>query len=77
METLFNITIEEPYLNSYDSIITGVSEEFINFTGYELDELLGKSLIEIGTMLKFNSQIFLDNIISEYSVYIFTKFYSV
>ena len=47
----------EPYLYSCDSIITEVNKEFIDFTGFTMDELLGKSLIEIGDMLKFNSQI--------------------
>ena len=38
-----------------------------------MDELLGKSLVEIGDMLKINSHILLNNIIDKYSGYIFTK----
>ena len=74
MENTFNKTIIEPYFYSCDNIITEVNNEFIDFTGYTLDELLGKSLIEIGDMLKVNSQILLHNINSKYSGYIFTKF---
>ena len=73
MGETFNDRIIEPYLYSCDSIITEVNKEFIDFTGFVIDELLGKSLIEIGTMLKINSQILLDNISSSYSGYIFTK----
>ena len=74
MENIFNNIKIEPYLYSCDSIITEVNKEFIDFTGFTMDELLGKSLIEIGDMLKITSQIRLDNIKSKYSGYIFTKF---
>ena len=74
MGNAFANRIIEPYLYSCDSIITEVSKEFIDFTGFTLDELLGKSLIEIKNMLKINSQIFFDNISCTYSGYIFTKF---
>lgn len=74
MEYAFNNRIIEPNLYSRDSIITYVNKEFIEFTGYALGELLGKSLIEIGDMLKISSQIRLDNINSNYTGFIFTKF---
>ncbi|MBU3091848.1 PAS domain-containing protein [Clostridium sp. CF011] len=73
MGNIFNSRIIEPYFYCSGSILTEVNQGFLDFTGYSLDELLGKSLIEIGEMLKINSQIFLDSIISEYSGYIFTK----
>jgi len=49
------------------------NSEFLNLTGYMLNELLGKSLIEIGQLLKINSQFPFSNICSKYSGYIFTK----
>ena len=73
MECLINRRISEPRLYFCDSIITEVNDEFIDFTGYTMGELLGKSIIEIGDMLKFNSQMFLDNIYRDYSGFIFTK----
>lgn len=73
MECLINRRISEPSLYSCDSIITGVNNEFIDFTGFAVDELVGKSSIEIGDMLRINSQVFLDSIDSDYSVFIFTK----
>ena len=73
MENIFNNIKIEPYLYSCDSIITEVNKEFIDFTGFTMDELLGKSLIEIGAMIRINSQILIDNINSSYSGYIFTK----
>ena len=63
----------EPSLYSCDSIITDVNKEFIKLTGFTRKELLGKSLKELGAVLKINSQILLDNISSKYSGYIFTK----
>jgi len=62
-----------PCLYSFNSIITKVNKEFINFTGFTMDELLGKSLIEIGAMIRINSQILLGNISGKYSGYVFTK----
>jgi hypothetical protein len=73
MGNAFNNKLIEPYLCSYDSIITEVNKEFIEFTGFEMDELLGKSLIEIGATIRINSQVLLDNITAKYSGYIFTK----
>jgi signal transduction histidine kinase len=73
MECLINRRISEPSLYSCDSIVTEVNNEFIDFTGFTMDELVGKSIIEIGDMLKINSQIFIDNIDSYCSGYIFTR----
>ena len=73
MENTFNKKIIEACFYSCDNVITEVNKAFINFTGFNIDELLGKSLCEIGDMLKINSQILLDNIICKYSGYIFTK----
>ena len=70
--TLKNKLIE-PYFYSSDSIITDVNKEFTDLTGFSMGELLGKSITEVSAMLKINLQILLDNINSEYSIYIFTK----
>ena len=68
-----NRKIIEPCLYSCDGIVTDVNKEFIEFTSFREDELLGKSLIEIGAMIRINSQILLDNIKVKYSGYIFTR----
>ncbi|MBZ9609288.1 HAMP domain-containing histidine kinase [Clostridium estertheticum] len=73
METTFSSIIIEPLLYSCDNIITNVNKDFLDLTEYALDELLNRSLIEIGEMLKINSQILLDTIDSNYTCYIFTK----
>jgi len=65
--------IKEPCLYSCDSIIIDVNNEFIDFIGFTRDELTGKSLIEIGAIIRINTQILLENISSKYSGYVFTK----
>ena len=75
MENTYDDKIIEPCLYSCDSIITKVNIAFTDFTGFTISELLGKSLIEIGKMLRINSQILLDNMGSKYSAYIFTKLF--
>jgi len=63
----------QPCLTSCEGKIIEVNKEFIEFTGFTRKELLGKSLMEIGDLLRINSQIFLSNIKSKYSGFIFTK----
>jgi len=73
MENTFNDKILELCFYSCANIITKVSKDFFDFTGYVVDELIGKSLMDVGKLLKINTQIFLSDIINEYSGYIFTK----
>jgi signal transduction histidine kinase/PAS domain-containing protein len=73
MECLINRRVAEPSLYFCDSIIIEVNNEFIDFTGFAVDELVGKSSIEIGDMLRLNSQVFFDSVNSNYSAFIFTK----
>ncbi|MCB2293004.1 PAS domain-containing protein [Clostridium algoriphilum] len=64
---------KEPYLCFRANNVIEVNKEFIDFTGFSIEEILGKSLLEIGVMLKTSSQFLLDNIIKKYSGFIFTK----
>ncbi|MCB2293537.1 PAS domain-containing protein [Clostridium algoriphilum] len=73
MSNTINNRIIEPYFCSCANIISEVSNEFLDFTGYVIDDLLGKSLYELGQALKINSQFSLDNISGNCSGYIFTK----
>jgi PAS domain S-box-containing protein len=68
-------TNEKLFLYSKNNVIAEVSNEFINFTGYSEKELIGKSLTEISSMLRINSQVYLENIDNEYNCYMFTKEY--
>jgi|GEM_PF-4345100 len=65
--------ITKPCLYSCDSIITGINKEFTNFMGFTRDELIGKSLIEIGAIIRINAQTLLDNISDKFSGYVFTR----
>jgi len=73
MKYSFSKKIIQPCLYSRNNIITGVNKEFIELTGFKEDELLGKSQMIVGAMIRINTQILLHNISSEYSGYIFTK----
>ncbi|WP_435787739.1 PAS domain-containing sensor histidine kinase [Clostridium sp.] len=73
MENTFSSKIIEPYFYSCKGILTDVNTEFIDFTGFTMVELLGKSLTEIGSLLKINFQSFIKNISDKQCVYIFTK----
>ncbi|WP_010238242.1 sensor histidine kinase [Clostridium arbusti] len=66
---------QEPFVHSKNGIIIEVNNEFINFTGYSRNESTGKSLYEISSMLRLNSQIYLESIQDEYICYMFTKSY--
>lgn len=75
MECIANISRSgESHLFSSNGIITSVNDEFIEFTGFTMGELVGKSLREISHMIKFNLELNLDNINNRYSGFIFTKF---
>ena len=52
----------EPCLHLRDNFIIQVNTGFVNLTGFTIEELLGKTLIEIGAMIRINSQILIDNI---------------
>jgi len=73
MECIFSVEMLNPYLRVCDSIVTEVNKEFIELIGFSMEELLGKSLLNIGDMVKFNWQILLDNISHNYCGFIFTK----
>lgn len=73
MEYTFSERMIKPYLYACDNIITEVNKEFMELTGFKSEELLGKSLLDIGYMLKINSQMLLINMNIKHSGFIFTK----
>ena len=73
MVDIFKNKKTEAYLCSCAGIITEVNKEFLDFTGFDMNEVVGKSLIVIGNMLNLNSQIFLENVTESFFCYIFTK----
>ena len=75
MKYILKKKVEKPFLYSKNNIVAEINNEFTNLTGYSNNELIGKSLTEISTMLKIDSQIYLENIENEYSCYMFTKKY--
>ncbi|MEQ8155127.1 MAG: PAS domain-containing protein, partial [Clostridiaceae bacterium] len=64
---------EKPFLSCKDSIVCEVNEGFVLLSGFEKDELIGKSINEIYVMLRMESQINTESIGDEYSCYMFTK----
>lgn len=75
MKYILRKKIQKPFLHSKNNIIIGVNNEFLKFVGYSRDELIGKSLTEIGCMLKINSQVYFEQIENVYEGYIFTNTY--
>ena len=73
MKYKFNRIKIEPCLYSCNNIVTEINEEFTEFTGFKKEVLLGKTIMEIGALIKINSQILLQNTSSKYCGYIFTK----
>ncbi|MEF2111643.1 MULTISPECIES: PAS domain-containing sensor histidine kinase [Clostridium] len=74
MINTFSETVIVPYLYSCTNIVTAVNKEFLDFTEYTLSELVGKSIKEVGNMLKFNLYPLEYKLNNKYSGYIFTKF---
>ena len=71
-----NNKMSEPYLCSCDGIVTEVNQPFVELTGFTINNIIGKSLLEIGVMIRINTQMLLDNINRYYSGYIFTNLLS-
>ncbi|WP_258880606.1 sensor histidine kinase [Clostridium estertheticum] len=74
MINTFSETIIVPYLYSCTNIVTEVNKEFLDLTEYTWSELVGKSIKEVGNMLKFNLYPLEYKLNNKYSGYIFTKF---
>ncbi|MEQ8199398.1 MAG: PAS domain-containing protein, partial [Clostridiaceae bacterium] len=64
---------EKPFLSCKDSIVCEVNEEFVVLSGFEKDELIGKSINEIYVMLRMESQVNPEIAENKYSCYMFTK----
>ncbi len=65
--------INKSILRSCNDIVTTVNKDFINLTGFNADELIGKTISEVGCMLRINYQRQLDSILSNYCGFIFSK----
>lgn len=75
MRRVHNSRIEKSFLHVKENIIIDVNKEFENLTGYCRNEIIGKTISEINSMLRLVSQIYIENIVKCFSCYIFTKKY--
>ncbi|AWK49683.1 histidine kinase [Clostridium beijerinckii] len=75
MQDILKKATEKPFLYSKNNIVNEVNKDFINLTGYSNNELIGKTLAEISTMLRVDSQVCIESIEDKYSCFIFTKEY--
>ena len=73
MGNTFNNIIIQPCFHLYEDIITEVNIEFTDLIGFTRNELLGKSLMEIGYLLKIELEVLSENTDIKCSKYIFTK----
>lgn len=62
-----------PYLRFLNDILIDVNCEFEYLLNYDKHELIGKTIYEVSTLLKIDSQINLKDIIRHKNAYIFTK----
>ncbi|MDF2883579.1 MAG: histidine kinase [Clostridiaceae bacterium] len=65
--------VENPFLCSRNNMIIEVNDSILKLSGYSKNELLGKSLTDISSILRIDSQVNLENIDYKYSCYMFTK----
>lgn len=65
--------IKKLFFCSNNNFITTVSRDFVDFSGYSEDELVGKSLNEIGILLRIYSVVNLEDIKDKFEGYMFTK----
>lgn len=73
MKYILKKVSKEPSICIIDDIVTEVNDDFAEITGYSGSELKGKTLTEVGRMIRVDSQINLQNIKNENKLYIFTK----
>lgn len=73
MECILNEPYNESFLCFKNNVATRVSDEFMELFGFSNDKYIGKTMKEISSMLKIDSQISLENIVDKCSCYIFTK----
>lgn len=65
--------MENPFIHSINNIVTDINEEFIRLTGYTEDELVGKSLEYISSLLRLDAQFSIKNMKTKHRLFIFTK----
>ncbi|MFT8315396.1 MAG: PAS domain-containing sensor histidine kinase [Clostridium sp.] len=65
--------IKKLFFCSNNNFITKVSRDFVDFSGYSEDELVGKSLNEISMLLRIDSVVNLEDIKDKFEGYMFTK----
>lgn len=73
MDDIVKISTYTGILFSKDNIITEVSKAFLELTGYNEEEILGKTLVEVCKILRIDSQIDLEDIKVDSKIFLFTK----
>lgn len=73
MEMILKINTFKNILVSRDNIITEVDRKFLELIGYTQRELVGSTLMEVGKMLRIDSQVNLQDIEDDTTVFLFTK----
>ena len=68
-----NANNKKSFIVIRDGIIVEVSDGFTSLTGYSINELVGKSYLEVSQILKFNPQKKFECINDNSNIYLFTK----
>ena len=73
MEDVVKISVHKRFLISKNNIILRVNRDFLDLVGYAESELIGKTLVEAGKIFRLNSQVELQDMEGDTSIFIFTK----
>ena len=73
MEDIVNMKTYEGFIISQNNIIIEVNRNFLKLTGYTENQILGLTLVEASKLLRIDSQVDLQDVEGDTSIFIFTK----
>ena len=73
MEDIVNMNTYEGFIITQNNIIIEVNGNFLKLTGYTEKEILGLTLVEASKLLRIDSQVDLQDIEDDTTIFVFTK----
>jgi len=69
----YNTSNKKSFIVIHDGLLSEISEAFIKLTGYSINELMGKSYLEVTNLLKFSRRSEFEHINKDFIMFLFTK----